>query len=151
MISFSFSCMISLVIIDIIDVFKSNRRRNFFCFWGDSFFVNSSAKILDVLTHSMSILLHAISWRSQCLWISMWRSLIISLLLTSVLIVCWLSHWMIALWLIRKCIALNSRSYQISFFSTIEMTSNSVLVKLVMTVRCLNVFQSIRSLNSLNA
>jgi hypothetical protein len=82
---------------------------------------------------------------------STWQSLIINLFVINARMICILSHCIRVFWLIRKCMTSKSRFHHMSSLSAVDMISNSTLMKLVIIVRCLNAFQSIISLNSLNA
>ena len=132
---------------------RSIRRRNFLCFWNSNILMNSSANMLIVEIYLTLIFWFLIFWFSQCLCTSTCFNLMMyaEIELIKIRIVCVLLHWITDVWSNRKKISSKNLIHQINFFFVIEIASNSISMKLMMTVFCLKTFQSTKSTNNLNS
>ena len=128
---------------------KSIRRKNFLYFWNFNILMNSSVNMLIVEIYLTLIFWFLIFWFNQCLCTLTCFSLMMyaEIELMKIRIVCVLSHWIIDVWDNRKKISSKNLIYQINFFFVIEIISNLILMKLMMIVFCLKIFQFIKLTN----
>ena len=130
---------------------KSISFTNFLCFCDERGFVKSFAKMLIVKIHCMMIVFFWISWRNQWRCIFTWRNLIMSLIvdIINARIVCLLSHSMCVNSFIFMFMISKKRFHHIFILTIIDIVMNSIFVKLMMTIFCFEIFQSMKSSKNL--
>jgi hypothetical protein len=113
--------------------------------------MNSFAKIFAIKIHWMLIVFFWIFWRNQWRCIFTWRNLIINFVVDIVKIrIIWrLSHSMCVnffMFIFKKS---KNRFHHILILTIIDIINNSISMKLIMTIFCLMIFQSMKSLNNM--
>jgi len=124
----------------------------FSCFWRGRVFVRPYAGISAVGTQLILSRFSCTSCRSQCLWILMCRSLVVSLSRSLVIrpIICWLSQSTAASWPGSSCIDAKNHFHQYNSLAACITARSSASVLKVVTDHCLIECHSMTPSNSLN-